>query len=148
MDIYELAVAIAAGARFADRLASAYPDPGQGTCGDDLSPTDELFAAERGSALDELRSVLDSSWWAEAEPHAIGRVFARARSLRAHSQQAARAEEMIRAELLTRYGIDVDRAAGPPQLVQNQFERFQLERFRAALTKSSTRSHPATGRSE
>jgi hypothetical protein len=140
MDMYDLAVAIAAAARFADRLASIYPDPVQRETGEDGSPTADHFTMEVGAfSLDGLRCVLDNSWWTQAEPHAIGRAFAQARSMRQHSPWAGLVEDTIRFEVLTRYGIDVDRACGPPQLVRDQFERYEVERVRAVRRRSNTR---------
>lgn len=43
---------------------------------------------------------------------------------------------MMRTEILALRGIGVDRAAGPPQLVQDQYERCELERSRAVLSKT------------
>lgn len=64
MDLYELNVDIAAGARVAARLAAA---TGQHTGGD---------SGER-VALAEIRCVADDPWWASASPHSIGRATPR-----------------------------------------------------------------------
>ncbi|HKU10083.1 MAG TPA: hypothetical protein VJQ61_02485 [Sinomonas sp.] len=61
----------------------------------------------------------------------------KARSWRDDSPEGASAEDLTQAELRARYGIDADEAAGPPQLVQDQYERYELERLRASACRPS-----------
>ena len=134
---YELNLALAAASRLADRLESSYntrPPQSQppGTAEARGTTSSRLSEEHAAAVLAELRCVNDSLWWATADPYAIGRAYARARSLRGYLQDAAAAEETIRSELSARFAIDLDRVGGPPQLVQDQYERYELERLRRA----------------
>lgn len=131
---YELNVALAAASRFAVRLSSL----NAGLVGPDGSEAEHSLAPHSSTclprALAELRCVADSLWWTNADSKAIGHVYATARSWSDHSDEAAAAEELIRYEIARRFGVDVDQASGSAQLVQDQLERYELERLRVIFS--------------
>src|SRR5690606_20687980 len=99
--------------------------------------------AERRVARAELSNVYREQWWNQASPEQIGHAYQVARAWEREDLEAVRAEQRMRDELRTRYGVDVDateadpaavRAAGRAAVERAVHERAQAdgERSRSA----------------
>lgn len=81
------------------------------------------FEAERRAARVELAGVHRPEWWDNATPEVIGRAYQVARAWAHEDPEAGRAEQRIRDEVRTRYGVeDAD-----PVTVRAALERAQLD---------------------
>lgn len=89
------------------------------------------FEAERQTARVELASVYRAEWWDKATPEQIGGAYTTARAWSGEDVEAVRAEQRIRDELRTRYGVDADNAGGDPVAVREAIERADRERHGA-----------------
>jgi hypothetical protein len=92
--------------------------------------------AERAAARAELSNVHQPEWWDRATPEQIGHSYQVARGWAGEDQEAARAEMRMRAELQSRYAIDVDNTGIDPSSVQ-QMVRLQLERAERDLANAA-----------
>lgn len=92
--------------------------------------------AERAAARAELSNVHQPDWWDRATPEQIGHSYQVARGWAGEDQEAARAEMRMRAELQSRYAIDVDNTGIDPSSVQ-QMVRLQLERAERDLANAA-----------
>src|SRR5690625_1598620 len=70
--------------------------------------------AERRSARAELASVYRADWWDRATPEQVGHAWQVARAWAQEDPEAVRAEQRIRDELRTRYGVDADNTGASP----------------------------------
>jgi len=91
------------------------------------------LAAAQAAARVELGNVHRPDWWEQASPEQIGHTYQVARAWAGDDPEAGRAEQRIRDELRTRYGIDVDHAGADPAAVRHAVERAEHD-------------HPAPGR--
>ena len=86
------------------------------------------LAAEQRTARAELGAVHRSEWWDNATPEQIGRSYQVARAWANEDPEAVRAEQRIRDEVRTRYGIHVDNTGADPEAVRAAVERAERER--------------------
>ncbi|MDQ4504626.1 hypothetical protein [Sinomonas sp. ASV322] len=133
-----LSVALAAGDLLGERLSLATSDELLEM--EDHSPLEiaelfENFEAKRDSALTELAETSAPEWWDAATPRAIGHAYMLARAWKDHAPEAATVEGTMRSEIADRFGIDVETCYGPPQLIQDQYERLQFDRLKALKAK-------------
>src|SRR5690625_1718162 len=87
--------------------------------------------AERRAARAELASVYRADWWDQATPEQIGQAYQVARAWAQEDPEAVRAEQRIRGELRTRYGIDADNTGASPSAVQAAIQRADHQRAQA-----------------
>lgn len=77
------------------------------------------FEAERRAARVELGNVYRSDWWDRASAEQVAQTYQVARAWARDDPDAARAEEHMRTEMRTRYGLDPDeRARAAAEAVQ------------------------------
>lgn len=79
--------------------------------------------AERRAARVELASGYRPDWWDRATPEQIGHAYQVAQAWAHEDPEAVRAEQRIRDELRTRYGIDADNTGASPDAVQAAIQR-------------------------
>ncbi|WP_188484815.1 hypothetical protein [Cellulomonas carbonis] len=84
------------------------------------------LAAERSAARLELAEVYRAQWWDQATPDQISHAHQVARAWSGEDPEAVRAEQRIRDEVRTRFGVDVDDAHGVPAAVRAAVERADL----------------------
>jgi hypothetical protein len=93
--------------------------------------------AERAAALAQLTPVYRAEWWDRAGAEDIGRAYTTARAWDDVDQEAWRAEQRIRAEVRTRYGIDVDQAGADPAAVRDYLARAEAMRQQAGQERNA-----------
>lgn len=126
----QLRVLLTAAGQVGERLARAREDAlrrAQARSEQEFRELESRIAAERHAARVELASVHRSDWWDRATPEQIGRTYQVARAWAQEDPEAVRAEQRVRDEVRTRYGIDVDDAGADPEAVQ-QLVRLELDR--------------------
>lgn len=79
--------------------------------------------AERRAARAELSNVYREQWWNQASPEQIGHAYQVARAWEREDPEAVRAQQRMRDELRTRYGVDVNATEPLPVLVPRPVER-------------------------
>lgn len=84
--------------------------------------------AEHRAARAELAGVHGTDWWDRATPERIGHAWQVARAWAHEDPEAVRAEQRVRDELRTRYGIDADNAGAAPAAVEAAIQRADYER--------------------
>jgi len=84
--------------------------------------------AEHRAARAELGSVYRAEWWDRATPEQIGHAYQVARAWAHEDPEAVRAEQRIRDELRTRYGIDAENTGATPAAVDAAMQRAEYER--------------------
>lgn len=87
--------------------------------------------AERRAARAELASVYRPDWWDQATPEQIGHAYQAALAWAHEDPEAARAEQRIRDELRSRYGVDADNAGAAAADVQAAIQRAEHDRAQA-----------------
>lgn len=87
--------------------------------------------AEHRAARAELGNVYRAEWWDRATPAQIGHTYQVARAWSQEDPEAVRAEQRMRDELRTRYGVDVDNTNADPAAVRAAVERAEQERGQA-----------------
>lgn len=89
------------------------------------------FDAEQRAARAECANVYRSEWWDRATPEQIGHTFQTARAWSQEDPEATRAEERMRDELRTRYGVDAAATGADAGAVRAAVERAEQERAQA-----------------
>ena len=87
--------------------------------------------AEHRTARVELGNVHRSDWWDRATPEQIANTYQLARAWSQDDPEAVRAEQRIRDEVRTRYGVDVNDTSADPQAVREAVERAEALRQQA-----------------
>lgn len=87
--------------------------------------------AERRAARAELSNVYREQWWNQASPEQIGHAYQVARAWEREDPEAVRAQQRMRDELRTRYGVDVNATEADPAAVRAAVERAEHERAQA-----------------
>ena len=94
------------------------------------------FDAEQRAARTEYGNVYRAEWWERSTPEDIGRMFQTARAWSQDDPEAARAEERIREELRSRYGVDAAEtgadAAAVRAAAEQERAQADAERHRSA----------------
>lgn len=116
----QIRIAVAAALRIGEALARARQIAARharvkGEQAHDLS---SRFEAEKRAARVALGNVYRSEWWDRATPERIGGAVTLARAWGAEDPDAFRAERLIREELRTRYGVDLDNTGADPAAVR------------------------------
>lgn len=141
----QLRVAITAAGQIGERFARAREDAQRRAQAAGEQEARELasrLAAEQRTARGELGSVHRSEWWDNATAEQIGHSYQVARAWATEDPEAGRAEQRIRDELRTRYGIDVNHTGAAPEAVRQavQVELARAERDRANAATEQTRA--------
>lgn len=89
------------------------------------------FDAEQRAARTEYGNVYRAEWWERSTPEDIGRMFQTARAWSQDDPEAARAEERMREELRSRYGVDAAETGADAAAVRAAVERAEQERAQA-----------------
>ncbi|MFC0456224.1 hypothetical protein ACFFGR_06610 [Arthrobacter liuii] len=89
------------------------------------------LAAEQRAARAEVGNVHRSDWWDRATPEQIGHTYQVARAWANEDPEAVRAEQRMKDELRTRYGVDVESTNADPAAVRAAVERAEQERAQA-----------------
>ena len=93
--------------------------------------------AERAAARAQLTPVYRAEWWDRAGAEDIGRAYTTARAWDDVDPEAHRAEQRIRDEVRTRYGIDVDQAGADPAAVRDYLARAEAMRQQAGQERNA-----------
>jgi len=94
--------------------------------------------AERAAARAQLTPVYRAEWWDRAGAEDIGRAYTAARAWDDVDPEAHRAEQRIRDEVRTRFGIDVDAAGADPAAVRDHLARAEAVREQAEHERRAT----------
>lgn len=130
----QVRIAITAAGRVGEMIARAREEAARRAAAASDREARELtsrFEAEKQTARVELASVYRSDWWDKATPEQIGGAYTTARAWSGEDVEAVRAEQRIRGELRTRYGVDADNAGGDPAAVREAIERADRQRHDA-----------------
>lgn len=139
-------VLITAAARMGETLARAREEASRRAQADSERAARELtsrFEAERAAAHTEMASVHRGDWWERATPEQIAGAYQTAHSWAQDDPEAARAEERMREELSTRYGIDVDNTHADPNAVREAIERAAQSPEQSAAEKQRAAAEQA-----
>lgn len=134
----QLRVIVTAAGQVGERLARAREDAlrqAQARSEQEYRELQSRIEVERRAAHVELADVHRSEWWDRATPEQIGRSYQVARAWAQDDPEAARAEQRVRDEVRSRYGIDVDDAGGDPEAVR---QRIRLELDRADRDRANS----------
>jgi len=124
----QLRVLITAAGQVAERVTRAREDALRRTrAGSEhqARAVQSRLAAAQAAARVELGNVHRPDWWEQASPEQIGHTYQVARAWATDDPEAGRAEQRIRNELRTRYGIDVDHAGANPAAVRHAVEQAE-----------------------
>lgn len=130
----QVRVLVTAAGQVGERLARAREDAlrrAQAASEQEARELRSRFEAEHRSARTELGNVYGADWWERATPEQIGRTYQVARAWAHEDPEAVRAEQRMRDELRTRYGVDVDATHADPAAVREAVQRAEQERGRA-----------------
>lgn len=97
----------------------------------DLDEARQLQAridADRSTAQAELAPVHQASWWDQADPREVARVYETAVTWRDEDEAARLAESRIRQELRDRYGVEVNESSADPAVVRAALGRQASDR--------------------
>jgi len=90
--------------------------------------------------------VYRADWWDQATPEQIGQAYQVARAWAQEDPEAVRAEQRIRGELRTRYGIDADNTGATPAAVSAAMQRAEHERAQADAERNREQADRAEAR--
>lgn len=110
----------------------------------------DRLEAEKRVAVADLRLVQRREWWERASATDIGQQYATARAWAPESPDAAQAEQQMRQELQSRYGVDVDRldstsVAGDVDAWHRRLEQDRVERAAAHQRDLAAEEHVEAG---
>lgn len=126
----QLRVLVTAAGQVGERIARAREEStrrAQAASEQESRELQSRLAAEQQAARAELGNVHRSEWWDHATPEQIGHSYQVARAWAKEDPEAVRAEQRVRDELRSRYGMDVDSTGANPEAV-SQTVRVELER--------------------
>ena len=127
----QLRVLVSAAGQVGERIARAREDAlrrAQAASEQEARELRSRMDAEHRAARAEFGNVHRSDWWDRASAEQIGHTYQVTRAWAQEDPEAVRAEQRIRDELRTRYGVDVDNAGGDPAAVRAAVERAEHER--------------------
>ena len=94
------------------------------------------FAAEQQAARAELSTVYRAEWWDRATPEQIGHSYQIAHAWARDDPEAAKAEQYMNDQLLSRYGVDVANTNVDTAAVHAAMERADRDRKRATAERA------------
>ena len=141
----QLRIAITAAGQIAERIARARQEAqhrAQAASGQQAREFASRLEAEKQAARTALSAVHRTEWWESATPEQVGHSYQTARAWATEDPEAVRAEQRIRDELRTRYGIDADNTGADPEAVR-QAIRLELDRAERDRANSEAEHHRA-----
>lgn len=146
----QLRVLLTAAGQVGERIARAREDAlrqAQARSEQEFRELQSRIAAERHAARVELAGVHGAEWWDRATPEQIGRTYQLACAWAQEDLEAVRAEQRMRDEVRTRYGIDVNDAGADPdavrQLIRLEMERAERDRAEAEVERGRSAAEAA-----
>ena len=127
----QVRVLVTAAGQVAERLARAREQAqrrAQAHSEQERRGIDSRLEAEHRAARGAFGSVYRTEWWDRVAPEQIGHAYQVARAWAHEDPEAVRAEQRIRDELRTRYGIDADNTGATPAAVNAAMQRAEHER--------------------
>lgn len=135
----QIRVMVTAAGQVGERIARAREDAlrrAQSASEREARELRSRFDAEQRAARTEYGNVYRAEWWERSTPEDIGRMFQTARAWSQDDPEAARAEERIREELRSRYGVDAAEtgadAAAVRAAAEQERAQADAERHRSA----------------
>lgn len=142
----QIRVAVTAAAQTGERLARSREDARRRAAQRSEQEARELrtrIDAEQRAARAELGNVYRSDWWERADAEQVGHAYQTARAWSADDPEAVRAEQRMRDELRTRYGVDVDNTQADPAAVRAAVDRAQNDRTTATAEQATSTTEAA-----
>lgn len=130
----QIRVLVTAAGQVGERIARAREDAlrrAQAATEQEARELRSRIEAEHRTARVELGNVHRSDWWDRATPEQIANTYQLARAWSQDDPEAVRAEQRIRDEVHTRYGVDVNDTSADPQAVREAVERAEALRQQA-----------------
>lgn len=124
----QLRVLLTAAGQVGERLARAREESLRRAQADSEREAWELrsrFDAEHRTARAELGNVYRPDWWDQAGAEQIASAYAAARAWAHDDPEAVRAEQQLRQEVRSRYGIDLDATGADPTAVREAVQRAE-----------------------
>lgn len=124
----QIRVLVTAAGQVGERIARAREDAlrrAQAATEQEARELRSRIEAEHRTARVELGNVHRSDWWDRATPEQIANTYQLARAWSQDDPEAVRAEQRIRDEVRTRYGVDVNDTSADPQAVREAVERAE-----------------------
>ncbi|WP_295125043.1 hypothetical protein [uncultured Leifsonia sp.] len=134
----QLRVLVTAAGQVGERIARAREDAlrrAQAASEREARELRTRFDAEQRTARTEYADVYRSDWWERSTPEQIGRTYQTTRAWAQDDPEAARAEERMREELRTRYGVDAADTGADAAAVRAAVERAEQERAQADVER-------------
>ena len=135
----QIRVMVTAAGQVGERIARAREDAlrrAQSASEREARELRSRFDAEQRAARTEYGNVYRAEWWERSTPEDIGRMFQTARAWSQDDPEAARAEERMREELRSRYGVDAAEtgadAAAVRAAAEQERAQADAERHRSA----------------
>lgn len=142
----QIRVLVTAAGQIGERIARAREDSmrrAQAASEQEARELQSRLAAEQRAARAELSNVHRSDWWDRATPEQIGHTVQVARAWANEEPEAVRAEQRIKDELRTRYGVDVDSAGADPAAVREAVEWAEKDRAQAETERAKSAAENA-----
>ena len=134
----QLRVLVTAAGQVAERLArSRESQLRQAEAGSEQEARElqSRLEAENQVARAQVGAVHRSEWWDTATPEQIGDTYQVTRAWANEDPELARAEQRMREELRTRYGVDVASVNADPGAVQEAIARAEQRRAQAGAER-------------
>jgi hypothetical protein len=101
------------------------------------------FDAERAAARAQLAPVMDNRWWDTASGRDVERVHEAATAWKDHDPSARDAADVIRDQVLRRYGLDVDNLGADDASVAEALAKAERDREQAEQERRAGRDENA-----
>lgn len=127
----QLRVLLTAAGQVGERLARAREEAlrrAQAGSERDAREVRSRYDAQRRTARAELGNVYRPGWWDQASPEQIATAHEVARAWAQDDPEAVRAEQQLRQEVRSRYGVDLDHSGADPTAVREAVDRAVLRR--------------------
>jgi hypothetical protein len=96
------------------------------------------FDAERNAARASLAPVQQREWWNHADVSDIAAAYEAAEAWRSVDEDIARTSDLMREELRSRYGVDVENLGADPAAVREAVARAEQDRGAAAVARGES----------
>lgn len=142
----QLRVALTAAGQIGERLARMREDAARRAASASEQEARELqsrLAAEGGAARAALAPVHRPEWWDQANLEQIATAHQTARAWSREDPEAERAQQRVRQEVRTRFGVDVDAAGGDPAAVWAAVDRASARHAQSGDERSRANTERA-----
>lgn len=136
-----LRVLLTAGGQMGERLARAREEALRRVQADSEREAREVrsrYDAEHRAARAEMGNVHRPGWWDQASAEQIAATYAAARAWAPDDPEAVRAEQQLRQEVRSRYGVDLDATGADPAAVREAVERAERARAQASTSQGGS----------